>query len=103
MRVNVFPGDLLVATSSHLGDHGTPAQIVRIDRGDTLLVVGSTPAAPVATFSDYDDRIESLDLLDLVEGHYPDRYYVTAIWHNILIETIITADKPPFNVFRRGS
>lgn len=97
MRVNVFPGDLLVAISSHLGDHGNPAQIIRIDRGDTLLVVSSTPAAPVTTFGDYDDR----DLVDLVEGRYPDRYYVTAIWHDILIETIVNADRPPFNVFRR--
>lgn len=97
MRVNVLPGDMLVARCSHLGDHGTPSRVVEIKKGDTLLVVSAVAAAPRTTGEVY---VEDIDLL---EGFYPDRYYVQALWRDLLIETIVITDDPFCNVVRRAA
>lgn len=97
MRVNIVPGDMLVARCGHLGDHGIPSRVVQIEKGDTLLVVACVAAAPRTTGEVY---VEDADLL---EGFYPDRYYVQALWRDLLIETIVYTDEPFCNVVRRGT
>ena len=97
MRVNVLPGDMLIARCSHLGDHGIPARVVEIRKGDMLFVVSSVAAAPRHSAEVY------VEDPDLIEGMYPDRYYVQALWRSILIETIVITDDPFCNVVRRPS
>lgn len=97
MRVNIMPGDMLVARCSHLGDHGTPSRVVEIKQGDTLFVVACVAAAPRTTGEVY---VEDPDLL---EAFYPDKYYVQALWRNLLIETIVYTDDPFCNVVRRAA
>lgn len=97
MRVNVRPGDMLIANTQWQGDHGLPPQLVRIQKGDALLVVACVAAAPRTTGEVY---VEDAELL---EAHYPDRYYVQALWRDCLIETIVITDSPFCRVIREAA
>jgi hypothetical protein len=74
-----------------------PARVVEIRKGDTLLVVAAVAAAPRSTGEVY------VEDADLIGGCYPDRYYVQALWRDILIETIVLTDDPFCNVVRRAA
>lgn len=107
MRVNVRPGDVLIANTKWLGARGAliantqwlgargaPPQFVRIQKDDVLFVVACVAAAPRTTGEVFVDDIE------LLGAHYPDRYYVQALWRDCLIETIVITDSPFCRVIR---
>ena len=94
MRINITPGDLLIARRSHLADYGMPSAVVEIKRNDRLLVVSAVAAAPAIGAEVY---VEDPELL---EACYPDKYYVTALWRERLVETVIMTDEPFCEVIR---
>lgn len=88
MRQSVFPGDLLVALNDYLGDRGLSrslAGVVRIVRNDTLFVISSAPVEKTSL---------AFNMWNV------ERYRVTAIWRDTLIDTIVKTDGSTFSVFR---
>lgn len=97
MRVNIMPGDMLVAHTGHLGDHGIKRALIEIKKGDTLLVISCVAEPPKTT------DIVYVEDADIHEDHYPDKYYVQALWRDLLIETIVYTDNPFCNVVRKAA
>lgn len=89
-----MPGDMLVAHSDYLADHGAGALSVVIRKGDTLFVVSSVATVPRTT-----GEVCVIDS-DLVGDHYPDRYFIQALWRSLLVETYVDADTPFCSVVR---
>jgi hypothetical protein len=96
VRVNVFPGDLLVAHRRYHADLRS-GDLVEIAKGDVLFVVSSLAAAPRHVAEVWVEDPE------LIEGLYPDKYYVQALWRDCLVDLFVMSDEPFCNVIRDAS